>query len=348
MVGSLIAPLPLLEIRAPVVGRELQDSLRLAQLIMAAGVGAGLVAAWLLRNRGHFVERAAAAVAGVAWIATTVADQPLALGLAIFIGLAASWAALLCAVHNGIAGRGVLGMGAIVVAIILVLLSIWPERGWQPLAALCGAIALVAAALAQPPVPAGGPTTSSLSSMINHRVLLAVAAGITWGTTPAVNRVTWSEFRAVERYNSITLAGGALFAIVLVVIGARQAGRGDSPAWLSREAIGLLIGGAFVVISIAPTLAITMIARAATLGGADLLIAGTGTDDTAKHHAERWPYVTAGIVFGLTFSAFVTVDDSINPKLATAFLSLLVLGATAGDFVAGRSGLRRQVAGATA
>jgi hypothetical protein len=344
MLGAVVAPLPLLEIRSPLIGQELGESLRLTLALMGAGVALGMIGAYALRRRHAAVEFIAAVVAGVVWIAAAFVDRPVLLAGSIIIGLAAGWTAVLLAIGSGISGRGVLGAAAIVLAAILVPLAISPDRRWEPLAAACGAVAIAAAVTAaamarRAPPQRVFPTQVRWADSIRGGVLLAVAAGVTWGTTPAVNRVTWQQFRAEEEYSSITVLGGAVFAVALAFVASSHARRNSTaptPLMFRRETTGALISVAFVVIAIAPTLTITMIARSVALGSADLLIAGLLTQDSDGQHAAKWPFAVGGIVIGLMFSAVVTVINSIDPRAVVGFLAASVLLATAADLLAAR------------
>jgi hypothetical protein len=336
VVGALTIPLPLLEIRSPVLALELGKSLWVILLALALAVLAGGVVGYVFRDRSLTASPRLAVVGGLVWLAMVATDDDGVRAVGIFVGLAATTAALLLhvtsdrgATHNRIPDH-VAACGGL--AIALAYLTVAPDRSWVPVLALSGAIAIVAAS---------GLVTLDRRHVADHHrpiaevqlgvlpiypsianFVIAAGFGATWGALPSMNRLTFQRFLAAEPTASVAILLGGLLACALVW-------GIDRPSGWTREWRGTLAiatGGALVLASLAPSKAWTVGWWIVALGcGAALLISQINLPPTASSSREVAVAGGTGVVIGLGISAIALAADSIDPRATVATLALPVL-----------------------
>jgi hypothetical protein len=357
IVGALALPIPLLEIRSPLVAAELGTSLRAVLLMVACGLAGGGSAGWVLRHRSSRLRAPLALGAGICWVTLAAISDDSVRVAGIVTGVALSGAASLLNIVDldALSGKHYIGLApvgglALGLASGLGYLANSPSRHWAPVLAVAGTIAAIAALISMlltRNIDAGeashsgnlvvGPANRwrdriASTHITSTHLAVAAAIGSTWGALPAARAVVVQEFQTREPTTLVVVLIGGVAAVAIAWGMQRRAlssKRPFSPAATLVPVSGL--GLLCVAIGLGERW--TLLWWIVALGSGGALLANSTSTAVVAHDgpvlsnrrreialSEAWTCAAAGMVVGLCLTALAVGIESIDPRFVVGIL----------------------------
>ena len=340
-------------------GREPDEWYALVGAGLAAGLLVGVIAARASVNLGAALGRAVAVCSlgsALAWVALVNIGDTTAVGALVAVGVGAAVPQMALAGidettlrphRTMVAAVGTtaawVGVGAMVGALVM---FVDPTIVWSDVTAVGGALAVLGAVgrLRQPDRPelAGppGPVPPSLPAdrtPAGVRLLLAAVLGVAAAGVVRVGPYLADGWQAGVRYQLLTIAAAGAAGVTLL------AGMIWLPRRFTRSAatevddvarLGLLVGGALLMVAISETLVGTVVGTGAASGlalGGVVLLAATGARGTRPPAAAIAPAMLAGLAaWTLTWVVWPTLVDATGSDRGTFALIAAPILAGAG------------------